>query len=160
MEPLKRRLLAGAVPGLALFAVFLAASFRPRPLASNDLRFATDVVGWLQAKNVAVRSVARWTHAPWPDTSHAATMRTTIGIVQVVVLNTQEDAKRVQIISAPDDGSGHLRFRYRLRGWPHMEGDIAWESGYPWFFFVYKNWILATPDAATAQMMNRLISKA
>ena len=155
---MKRRLLAGVIPALALFGVFLAASFWPRPLLSNDLRFAADVVDWLQGNGVSVSRVARWTHAPWPDTSHAVTMRTSIGIVQVVVLTTQDDAKRVQITSAPDSGAGSLRFRYQLRGWPHAGRDINWESGYPWFFVVYRNWILATPDAATAPMISRMVS--
>lgn len=158
MEPIKRRLLAGAVPAVALFGLFVAALFWPRPLLPNDLQFATSVVEWLERNGVAVSGVARWTHSPWPDTSRAATMRTAIGIVQVVVLDTQDDAKRVQITAAPDNGSGSRRFRYRLRGWPHAGRDVNWESGYPWFFVVYRNWILATPDAATAPMISRMVS--
>jgi hypothetical protein len=153
---MKRRLLAGAGPGLVLVVAFLTASLWPRPLLSDDLRFANDVVSWLHGQNIAVQQVAHWTHAPWPDTSHAATMLTGIGAVQVVVFDTENDARRLQITSDSESAVSSLRYRYRLQGWPGAGRGVAWEAGYPWFFVVYKNWMLVTADAATAQAMKRL----
>jgi hypothetical protein len=115
---MRARLVAGAVPGALLFAGFFIAACWPRPLLSDDLKFATGVVNWLQDHGMHVQSVHRWSHQPLNDGSCAATIRTNTGWVQVIVFGTENDLELIRVAEAPMRESGFDRYSFTVSGWP------------------------------------------
>ena len=155
---MKGQLLAGAVPGVVLFAAFVAATLWPRPVVSDDLKFAAGVVGWLEDQGIRVQSVYRWLHSPWTEGASAATIRTNVGLVQVVVLEDERASEAPAVVETSDGRSESGPYRYRLSGWPTTPDELTWESSYRWFFTRCKNWVLVAPDAAADRIIKRAVT--
>ncbi len=153
---MRRQLIAAAVPGVALFAAFMVAILWPRPVVSDDLKFAVGVVSWLQDRGIQVESVTRWTQGPWEDASRAVTMRTSVGLVQAVVFDSERSLERLGVREHVVTDSDVNRWRYRVTGWPGGSHDPEWESSYRWFLFVQNNWLLVTPDPRVDRIVERM----
>jgi hypothetical protein len=156
MVTMRGQLAAGVVPAVVLFAAFLAAMMWPRPLVADDLKFAAGVVG-LQDQGVRVQSVNRWSHGPLTDGSRGVTMRTDVGIVQVLVFNTERSLERLAVVESSAVSAGSGPYRYRVSGFPDAVGELTWDSSYRWFLTVHKNWVLVTPDIAVDRIIKGMV---
>ena len=149
---MNRELIGAAVPGTALMAGFLAAGLWQSPLVPVDRACAERVVGRLQASGLEVRGVYRWSHLPFRNAPCATTVATSAGNVQGIVF---DDAHSLQSFRVSETRPSAGTYRYVVNGGPDAPNPSTWESRYPWFWTIEKNWLLVTHDAALKASIER-----
>jgi len=123
----------------------------------SRFQFVEPFVRTLERAGIVVQSVEQSTsEALFRNVSDAALIRTSQGIVEIVVFPGNTDAEQLSITYTKDGPSGH---RYRIEG-PILTGpgpDI--HAAAPEYFTLYKNWFITTRDPDLEVSIKRILGQ-
>lgn len=137
-------------------------SGQPSPLVVEipaELVHATEFVRFLEGVGIRVDEVLRSKQEGlFTGVTRAAFVRTTCGVVEVVVLPTGSEAERVTITYSRNEGP-KVRHRYLLHGPRLGQAGRMVDAAYPLYFTLHRNWFIRTIEPGLDDAIKRALGQ-